>query len=746
MVDRLEFPNVDVKTLLDYYGRLAGKHVIYDNTVQGQVNIVIMTQLTKDEAMQIIETCLLLNGFTLIPGEDNIIKAIGLTKNPRVAGVPIISDEMEIPDNDTVVTYLFKLRYADATELQQVLSQYIAPSLYTSVVALPKSQALLITESSPVLRGVVRVIREIDMPPAEVVSEFIKLERADAKDVLEKLEKIFDKQPTAGGAPGAPVGAVPRPRIAPNVPGDIDVPNPSVTIEGGSTTLTEDAIIVGKIKLTADIRTNRIHVVTRPVNLAFVRRLINEFDSDIKFGEPTTRVLKYVSAGDVLEVVVKAIAEKGDTNTEVPSTNAPGASNNANASTSSSFGGGSSGGLGGNSNGGFSVSEGLATETKDTTPKAITVGNTKIIADLRNNAIIVLGNEEAKQKIFQVLDQLDTRAPQVLLKTVIGELSLDNSKDLGFSYFLGNADVNGRRLANDGTDPGTDPGTNPVPDTRTQGSRSGIGFGSDKLPFLDINRILNARNLSNVTPFLIGGAPGLSAYLAAGDSLGMVVNALEKTGRFRVTQSPVVFTSNNKKAIIASGEEIAVPTQTLSNVNNNGNRDNVASVSSSVQFKQVALQLEVVPLINSDKEVALDILQKLDSLTGASTEVGGSSIPTIATRYIKTNVSVPSGTTIALGGLVRTDSRKSESGIPGLSRIPVLGYLFKSKSNQGRRSELIILMKPEVVTAPEELIDLTDREQQKLEIEPDLESTLDANAGSRVKKPEIPKEQRVKIR
>lgn len=743
-VDRIEFPNEDVRNVIAFYGRLAGKHMIYDNTVQGQVNLVILQRLSVDEALKIIEVNLLLNGFTLVPGEGNIVKVIGLTKNPRAAGIEIYSDEQDLPDGEQVVTFLFKLEYADPTELQQVLSQYIAPTLYTSIVALPKSQALMITESTPVIRGIARVIREIDLPPAEVVSEFIKLERADVKDVLEKLEKIFDKQPQPG-QPGTPPAVT---RRTAGLPPEVDPGSPQVEIDGGTAgLLSEDNIIIGKIKLTADVRTNRIHVVTRPINLKFIRELISEFDRDVQFGVPATRVLKYVVAGDVLDVIVKAITEKGETAESGAITDPGGATRPTNTGLGSNLSGGfrDSGGSGGS---GLNVSEGLATEERDTTPRAVNVGNTRIIADLRNNAIIVLGNEEAKQKIFQVLDHLDTRAPQVVLKTVIGELGLSEVTDIGFSYFLGNNDVNGRVISTgtgggDGGGVITNP-TNPTNGNNTGNSRSGIGINpSTGIPFLDFAKILNARDLSNVTPFFIGGEPGINAFLAAGDSLGMVVRALENTGRFRVTQSPVVFTSNNKKAIIASGEEIAVPTQTLSNVDSSGNANTVASVSSSVQFKQVTLQLEVSPLINSDREVTLDILQKLDSLTGEFTEVGGSRIPTIATRYIRTNVSVPSGATIALGGLVRTENRASNTGVPYLSRIPVLGYLFKSKSDTRRRSELIILMKPEVFTEPHEMAEATERAQSRLVIEPDLESTLDATSGQRAKYPPIPEEQRV---
>ncbi len=80
---------------------------------------------------------------------------------------------------------------------------------------------------------------------------------------------------------------------------------------GGGGILSEEAVIVGKIKITPDVRTNRIHVVTRPINMPFIRQLIHEFDANVEFGKPVTRYLQYISAGDILPVLVQALTEPG---------------------------------------------------------------------------------------------------------------------------------------------------------------------------------------------------------------------------------------------------------------------------------------------------------------------------------------------------------------------------------------------------------------------------------------------------
>lgn len=681
----MQYPNADIKQILDLYERLTRKKLVYDNTVQGPVNIWVNTPVTPDEAIRIIEINLLLNGFTLVPASDpSIIKVIGVGKNARTAGVPIISDLDQLPEGERVVTFLFKLRYIEPQDLQQMLGQYIAPTSSTSIVSLQKSQAILITENTSVIRGLAKIIREIDIPPAEVVSEFIPLERADAKDVIEKLEKIFEKTPAQNAAGGAP-RPVPNQPAQPPVPAAPDGSGPTVEIQAGA--LSEESVVTGKIRLTADIRTNRIHVITRPVNLPFVRKLIREFDSDVPFGEPAKRPLKFVSASDVLEILVKAITEPG-MKADESGGGSGGAQKNASQPNQNSNTGNNS-----SSGGSLNVSEELTAQAVDTTPKAVTVGNTKIIADPRENTIIVLGNAQVQEKIFKLLDEIDVRAPQVMLETVIGQLTLNDSKNLGVDYLIGKgvhvSDV-ARNWAFTNFIPG---GPVAAVATRLTGSSSALG--------------------------------GITGVISPTDNLDIIVHALESTHRFHITQRPMIYTSNNKKAIIASGEQIAVPTSTLSNVVNGNAVNNTSSVSSSIQYQAVELKLEVVPLINSDREVSLDIVQKIDANSGDSQDVGGGvKVPTIATRYIKTNVSVPNRGTVVLGGLISTTKQNDTSGIPFFSRLPLLGYLFKNTAKSNAREELIILIRPVVTNSPSESVKSSQDKQRQLLIEPDVESTI----------------------
>src|SRR5438067_4806113 len=296
---------------------------------------------------------------------------------------------------------------------------------------------------------------------------------------------------------------------------------------------------------------------------------------------------------------------------------------------------------------------------------------------------------------------MDVKAPQVALSTVIGQLTLSNNEEFGVDYFA----KYDKKLVGISRNTGV-----PLPVASVAPSASPI-IG---------NGIIDPANLINFSQIIQNVATGTNVYVAAGNYLAAIVHLLEQTGRFKVVSRPTVFTSNNKKAIIASGTEIPVPVSTLTNTTSATITNNVAAVSSSIEFKKVALQLEVVPLINSEKEVSLDILQKLDSVSG-STIVSGNQIPNIATRYIRTNVSAANGSTIVLGGLITDNKMKNNTGIPILDRIPYLGALFRSTTNNKQRTELIILMRPEVTLTKLDLYRLRQKSEDRMHFGPELD-------------------------
>ena len=747
---RLIFSNSPIGDVLNFYGELTGKRVLTDNTVSATnpITFDISRSVPRSEAVRIIETVLNLNGYSITPGEGTIVKVLGPGKIPRQVGIPIFSELPDVPRGEQVVSFLLRLRYLDPIETAGVLGQYIQGSNQVNFTALEKAGALILTADATTVRRLVELVNSLDQPLAPVTEKWIRLERSTASKAIEFLNSVFDSKSTStggGSTTGQPGAGTATGNFNPRRPirrvedGQIVTDNVVTPVSnqtssgGGPITLSGDSIIQGRITLTADERTNRVHVVTSPLNMPIVEHLLEEYDADTPFATPVPRPLKFVNATDVLPILVDALKEpgsEGGSGTSTGGTGTSSTSGRSGSSSSSNSGGfnnsnnsfsnsGSSGGYGssGSSSGGSNIgSTELNSQPVDTKPAIAIVGSTKIIADARVNTILVLGSGEARDKVFSILDRLDVRAPQVVIRTVIGELSLGKNDELGFNYLLRTNRASILSQFNSGQLPG-------VTTTTASGASTGVGTGTvgGTTGSTTTSSVLNS--FSTLATGLGNNFSGVGGIISIGRSFDVILSALESTNRFKTISRPMIFTSNNKQAIIASGQEIAVPTQTVSSITTGVNN---TGLTSNVEYKDVVLQLEVVPLINSENEVTLDIVQRIDNVVASAspTVVAGNSLPTIATRKLKSTVSAPNNSTIVLGGLISQDSSKTDSNIPYLSRIPVVGALFRARTRGGNRSELIILMHPEVINTPAMIARLKEEEGRRTYLGGNLEEQL----------------------
>ncbi len=686
----VQFPATDVRAVLDFYQTLTGKRVVYDNTVQGPVTININDPVPRADAVTLVEMGLLLHGFTIVPFDELTVKVLSPQKSARSEGVPIISHVSQIPPGEQVVSFLYRLGYADPQEIAQVLSQYVGQTPRTSIVPLPKAQSVLITESTSVIRRLVELVRTVDTPPAEVVPEIIQLERADATKIVEFLNEFLRIEGQTATTPAANRGAPPPNRADPSDPNALllgagNQPQGQPAAQEGPRPLSEDSILVGKVRLMADERTNRIHIVSRPVNMPFLRKLIQQLDANVEFSEPTVRPLRYLRAGQVLPILVQMLSEKGgiEATESAGGGGATPGQTTANRTTSS---GGSTGSASGT---GVSFDTELSTDPVDTTPAAVTIGATRLIADNRSDTIVVIGNQDAKDKVLRMLDELDVPVPQVVINTVIGELTMNEDDEFGFDWLAS-------RLQGG--------------DAQYAGTLRNTGGPSIQRNFFE--------DIINLVATNAVSASGLTGFITFGNTAASVIRALETTGNFRTISRPTVFTENNKTAVIASGQEIAVPTDTLTSIDA-GN----PVTSSSVEFKEVTLSLEVVPRVNPDRNVQIQLVQKLDSVAGF-TLVGGNQVPNIATRYLKNEFTVPDQSTIFLGGLITQSRDHSMAGVPLIQRIPLLGSLFRNTAMNRTRTELIIMLRPRIIEHVDRLAAERSVEQKGYRLDPNMEEDL----------------------
>jgi general secretion pathway protein D len=506
----------------------------------------------------------------------------------------------------------------------------------------------------------------IDVPPAATSTEFVQLIRADAERVTDTLNKLLENQGKGTGGPQTP-----------GAPGNVQI-----NYAAGSS-----GIAGLQAQLVADARTNRILVVSRPQNMAQLRSLILSFDQPNLAEKPLEYRLRYVSAGDVLPVLKDLLAETpeqagqggtsatGGQQQQQPSQQRAVTSNTPSTSSSSYAGGYSPS----STTGGAGSSQGqdlLQEPNEQLGPQSIVVGKTRVISDAKDNKIIVIGPPESIQKVRLLLDRLDQRPQQVYLATVIGNLTLNGETDLGVDWAQTFKKISG--------------------------NQSGIASAN-------LNSNVNGQSIigNNGVPnpgailstALIPGFQGLAIYGKIGDALSVFIRALDTRSHFTILARPAVYTANNKRAVISNGQQVPIPGTSLSNVPTTTTgtaTGSVASVESTVQYENVELRLEVIPLINSNNEVTLKIAQINDTL-GANVNISGNEVPIINSQRLTTTVTIPSGATVVLGGLIQDEIDKTDNGIPYVDNIPYLGHLFKYTTRIKKRTELLIFIQPTIV-------------------------------------------------
>ena len=313
--------------------------------------------------------------------------------------------------------------------------------------------------------------------------------------------------------------------------------------------------------------------------------------------------------------------------------------------------------------------------------------NTKILADTRTNTILLMGTKGDIAALQDVIKKVDIMLAQVLIEAVILEVTLNDSSDTGVSWlqksmtaYSAKRSGNGTMIKtpvlswggafNGGGNSGTSGGTTYYGDNVARGFSSGSAL-SYLFSFTDLN-------------------------------IDMVLSMVAQSSETRVLATPVILTTDNTEASIMSGEQVPIRTGS----SNNGG----SYYYSDYEYKDVGIQLKVKPRINPSRYVTLEITQNADTL-GSQVDMGegSGSMYSINKREMTASVSVPSRSTIVLGGLVQTSASKANTRVPILGSIPLIGGLFRSNSKSNLRTELLVLITPYVLMTPEEARAETER-------------------------------------
>lgn len=403
----------------------------------------------------------------------------------------------------------------------------------------------------------------------------------------------------------------------------------------------------GNTNVTADERTNQLILITHPGNLQLILDIIDHVDVD---AAPLTSSevfpLRQAKAADVVAIINEIISGQQQGRERDAQVDLD-ASNRNTPSTAAPPGS-------------------LPTETAAPPPTPGTFASTDssnsslqfsnfvgLSADERTNAIVAYGTPSDLNTLGELIDLIDRPLPQVRIEAIITQVQLEDNESRGIDSFRLDYNLSGSNEINTGF-------------TTDAGSEVGM-------------------SLKNF-------------------SLDLVLGTAESRSNVRIISTPVVVVSHNQEAVINVSQSRPIVTSSTSSLDSNNN------TRSTVEYRDIGIQLRVTPLIGSDGTVQMEIEQLIENVIGEPVDIDGNEQPVIGKREATSYLSVNDGDVVVLAGLQENRQNQSRGSLEGLGDLPLLGRLFKSKGEDYRRTELIIFIKPTILTNVSDAAKDTDKQ------------------------------------
>jgi general secretion pathway protein D len=645
--------------------------------VQGNISFSTSEPVDSSQAMPILETLLSWTHNSLVKTDGRYVV---MPEKDAVAGNVAPSLGAAAPAGG-MQARLFPLHYIAADQMQKLLKPFARPD---SILLVDNARNVLVVAGTPdELDNYNRTIHTFDVDWLRGMSVGVfNLQHATVEDLMPQLEGMF-----------GPKGDTP---------------------------------LAGMFRFIPIKRTNALVVIsTQPSYLNEIGSWITKIDLG-GGNEPQLYVydVRNVGAADLAHYLAQIYTDSSGGGSDRGGSVAPGAGgagtlglgNNASGnssgmgSTAGGFGSsGIGGGVGGNSYGGVGgagggfagsggigsggigsggigggtavsgvgMNGGLANGQSQDQGYSSKDGSIRIGSVSGNNQLLVRARPAQWQEMLGVIKELDVAPLQVQIETRVFEVELTGDFQFGVQWYL-------EGLANATTTTNSSGQTTIVPGNPFAHRMIGLGAGGNAF----------------------AGQPFFYSFLNSNRTFQVAVSALETNENTKTLSAPSLVVLNNQVAHIAVGDQIPV-NQTYYTGLGTGNGTTVGQV----QYIPTGVILDVQPRVNPGGLIYLNIDQQV-STTGAQNAQGNY---TISQRQIATQLGVQNGQTVLLGGLISQTDDNTNTGIPGLNRIPILGKLFGTTHHHKARQELIVLITPRVISDSNEAKQVTDEYQEKFQ-------------------------------
>jgi general secretion pathway protein D len=626
----LNFVNVDIEQAVRAVGQFTGRQFVIDPRVKGSVNIVTERPVTRQQAYEQLLSALRLQGFTVVEAASpGGVSRILPEADAKLQGGRVVGPEQVAPRGDQIITQVFELQYESATNMVPILRPLIAPN--NTISAFGANNSLVITDYAENLRRIREIIASLDRP-GSAEAETVQLKHGLAIDLATIVNRVLDEGARAAGQ----------------------------AVDGGQ-----------RVQVLAVPASNTLIIrASSRARVLAARQLIERLDQpNLTPGNINVVYLRNAQAtrlAQTLRAVISAdpsfVPQAGGSGGLSQGSSAFGQQGGQGGSglggggqpnqPQPALGGGSSGGASGGGGGGGGPLSGL------------------IQADPSTNSIIITAPQPLYRNIRAIIDKLDVRPAQVIIESLIAEVSADRAAEFGIQWQA----LGGLRQDNGN-------GTSVIGGTNFGGSGTNI--------------IGAAQNIGSLGPGLnIGIIQGRINIPGIGDvtNLGFLARALETQANANILSQPNIQTLDNEEAKFLVGQNVPFITGSFASTGAS-NAAGAVNPFQTFERRDIGLQLRVRPQISEGGNVRMAIYLEVSSIVPGTTQGG------IITnkRSFESNVVVEDGNFVVLSGLIEDRTTNQEQRVPLLGSIPGLGALFRYENRNRTKTNTMVFLRPVVV-------------------------------------------------
>jgi general secretion pathway protein D len=721
----LNFEGADIREVIHSLADALGINYQIDPRIQGQVTIRTTGTIAKQDLFPVFNQILRSNGISAVRVGD-IYQIIPVAEAKTKAIIPNTTTERgRVRQQDAFVIEVVTIEHVAAQEMVNVIQPFVTPG--GDVIPYSRANLLIITDLESNVARLKDLIATFDRDAfRDLRARVYKIEHANIEELGEELLAILDTYGvTPASAEERGVYVIPLPRLNSVV---VVAFNPTAFAEvdrwmkildappeeGAGRLVHVYAVENAKAADLADIL-NQLYGGGSGggSNSALGRAGYTPFGSRQRSGAPgAARPNQPGGAGRVgaaARPAAPAVAmqnfedfsqfeplQQFDTgNSTVGGGTMGGGTSAARGRSAGSLGGGGIGGAGQGriGGGGVGAGGGLGQGAQGYVlaggqPGDIFRQEVHIVADQVSNSIVILATKKDYGDISEVLRKLDVVPRQVLIEVLVAEVDLGDDLKFGIEYAVAQDSRKGAlgRITGEST---TTSGSVTTTGTGTTGSVTTSGSNTQTSSIFDLGSAFGLRS-TDIVP-----VPGNGVFAVISDNrnFAAVINAMAGKNKLKVLSSPHIMTADNHEAHILVGNEVPIITTQSNAIGVQTN--NSTNILQNIQYRDTGVIMTVLPQVNSEGLVNMQIRQEVSQIASATT--GGIASPTFSTRESETTVVVQSGETIVIGGIIDDSVDRARTGVPYLMDIPVIGRAFRVDTDSVKRTELVVLLTPHVV-------------------------------------------------